>query len=415
MSGIQQWQIDLEVKNVGKASPFYGQQTGAAQTPSVGSNLLPGKPADGNYGNTAIQKANTNTYNPFGANPSVGIYPGGQGAFVPSMPSVTQMAGYNPYGPSAAKTTLPAVQTHQSPDATMARIVNTIDQYKDQISRMSQNIIDQYSQMETKPTPVRTSVLPPSRTAQQQNAFSATAPLLDMGSYKRAGVGSNAPAKPQTLTQAQRTALSGITSAPKKAQMTGPFMASVFGGYGEQDPAQSVLDQTVLNTASQDTTPRSHVYASPEYGYTDKMQFAQGQGLHGYFGDAYDVHPLTADRTKVPIVAVKSGNVVFSGDSGPVYGNVVVIQDMDNPNLHRVYSHQSSNAVKTGDSVWEGQILGNFGATGSENVTGPHLHYETVSGGSFNPQTYQFEGSQPLTPAERTDAFERFARWYGLQ
>lgn len=431
---VAQWQKEMEVRNVGTASPFYAEIMGQQATPVA-------------Y-NTGV-RANV-SYNPFGADPRGNMYPGGQAAFVPSVPSVTQSAGYNPYGhsPHTAKTTLP--QTHQSPDATMARIVNTIDQYKDQIARISQHVIDKYSGVNIKPEPVRASVLPPSRAA-QQSAFSATNPLQDTGVYKRAGVGGNVTQRPQPLTQQQRTALADITTpattlpgiatpkpsskearyfrgAPaidflshiskKKTQPVATLQKELFSGifpnYSGGGNVEPPAKEFVLDTATE-KSPRHHVYFGPEYGYTDQVQFVQSQGLHGDFGAAYDVYPLVDDRTKIPVVAVKSGDVVFAGDTGAVYGNVIIVRDIDNPNIQRVYSHQSSNAVQAGDRVTEGQIIGRFGKTGSVKVTGTHLHYETVAGGQFNSNTFQFEGSQPLTPAERTEAYERLAYWYGLQ
>lgn len=81
---------------------------------------------------------------------------------------------------------------------------------------------------------------------------------------------------------------------------------------------------------------------------------------------------------KAPIGAFVSGVVLYAGNgvSGTGvggYGNVVVIQDKNN--RAHVYAHLDSVAVKRGQAVGQGDIIGNQGATGIR-VTGSHLHYE---------------------------------------
>ena len=54
------------------------------------------------------------------------------------------------------------------------------------------------------------------------------------------------------------------------------------------------------------------------------------------------------------------------------YGNyVVVVHDNGTSTL---YAHMSKRAVKEGQTVTQGQVLGYVGSTGSS--TGNHLHYE---------------------------------------
>ncbi len=76
-----------------------------------------------------------------------------------------------------------------------------------------------------------------------------------------------------------------------------------------------------------------------------------------------------------PIAASDGGKVIFAGRMSGIsasYGNLIMIE---HPNGYRsYYAHLSSFAVKEGDQVYQGQIIGKSGATG--NVTGPHLHFE---------------------------------------
>jgi murein DD-endopeptidase MepM/ murein hydrolase activator NlpD len=71
------------------------------------------------------------------------------------------------------------------------------------------------------------------------------------------------------------------------------------------------------------------------------------------------------------IYAVLPGEVVLSAFSRD-YGNRVVIQHADN--IQTVYAHNSSNVVKVGDVVTQGQLIAHVGTTGRS--TGNHLHFE---------------------------------------
>ncbi|MDX6543479.1 MAG: hypothetical protein QOK32_1082, partial [Gaiellaceae bacterium] len=55
--------------------------------------------------------------------------------------------------------------------------------------------------------------------------------------------------------------------------------------------------------------------------------------------------------------------------------------------LSTCYGHQSSIAVKVGQSVTQGQVIGASGNTG--HSTGPHLHFEVrVNGTPVDPLGY---------------------------
>ncbi|WP_243744925.1 peptidoglycan DD-metalloendopeptidase family protein [Streptomyces hainanensis] len=73
-----------------------------------------------------------------------------------------------------------------------------------------------------------------------------------------------------------------------------------------------------------------------------------------------------------PVVAVRSGTVVWSNDNGGAYGKWLGLR-ADNGRDY-VYCHLSSREVRAGTRVDAGQRLGRVGSTG--NVTGPHLHFE---------------------------------------
>jgi len=72
------------------------------------------------------------------------------------------------------------------------------------------------------------------------------------------------------------------------------------------------------------------------------------------------------------ILSAKSGVVLTSAYNKGGYGNYVVV-DHGNGNT-TLYAHMNSRAVKAGDVVKQGQVLGYVGTTGRS--TGNHLHYE---------------------------------------
>lgn len=84
------------------------------------------------------------------------------------------------------------------------------------------------------------------------------------------------------------------------------------------------------------------------------------------------------------VLATKAGVVITSKLSSS-YGNYVVISH--GPGNTTLYAHMSSRAVKEGDTVTQGQIIGVTGNTGISR--GAHLHYEITENGSrVNPLDY---------------------------
>ena len=88
-----------------------------------------------------------------------------------------------------------------------------------------------------------------------------------------------------------------------------------------------------------------------------------------------------------PILATAEGVVSHSGWT-PHSGNVVVLEH--GCGFSTIYAHNKKNAVKLGQKVKRGEVIGYVGSTG--NSTGPHVHYEVWKDGKHvNPQHY-FKG-----------------------
>lgn len=82
-----------------------------------------------------------------------------------------------------------------------------------------------------------------------------------------------------------------------------------------------------------------------------------------------------------PIRAVGDGTIIMATYNGP-YGNMVKIRH--NGTYQTNYGHMSKFAVKNGDKVKQGEVIGYVGSTGFS--TGPHVHYEMEKNGvKINP------------------------------
>lgn len=87
-----------------------------------------------------------------------------------------------------------------------------------------------------------------------------------------------------------------------------------------------------------------------------------------------------------PIYAASDGRVTYAGRKGG-YGKFVKLNHAGS--LATGYAHMSRIAVRSGQRVRRGQIIGYVGSTGLS--TGPHLHYELYRNGrAINPQSVRF-------------------------
>lgn len=121
--------------------------------------------------------------------------------------------------------------------------------------------------------------------------------------------------------------------------------------------------------------PRS--YTGPSYAgyYLRPVNGVRSQGLHGHNGIDIAAPPGS------PIYAAAAGEVIISSTGGwsGGYGNYVVIKH-DN-GTQTLYAHNSSNAVSSGQTVAQGDVIGYVGSTGRS--TGSHVHFEVR--GAANP------------------------------
>lgn len=120
-----------------------------------------------------------------------------------------------------------------------------------------------------------------------------------------------------------------------------------------------------------------------------------GYRIHPITG-AYSLHngiDLVNGNATTPIFAAAAGEVVIAGSYPDWYGNYVVIKHADG--LYTGYAHQSQLRVSVGDTVNQGQQIGNMGTTGPS--TGPHLHFQFFTNGPW-PNSDDF-----INPREHID------------
>lgn len=79
-----------------------------------------------------------------------------------------------------------------------------------------------------------------------------------------------------------------------------------------------------------------------------------------------------ANHKGTPIFASERGRVIYTGREFKGYGKLVVIEHGNR--WATLYAHLSKIIVKEGDSVNQGQPIGEMGRTG--RATGNHLHFE---------------------------------------
>lgn len=109
---------------------------------------------------------------------------------------------------------------------------------------------------------------------------------------------------------------------------------------------------------------------------------------YGYRRDPFtgmrDHHPAIDISTRAgePVYATAAGRVAAAKRNG-AYGNLVEIEHEESGIVTR-YGHLSTFAVRRGETVQRGDLIGHAGATG--RATGNHVHYEVwVNGRTVNP------------------------------
>ena len=163
----------------------------------------------------------------------------------------------------------------------------------------------------------------------------------------------------QLLQEAQ------IAEAEQLAEASGAKVADLSG------PAPS-FDVPVSGVVTQPFGPTP---------FAQELPLTYNGVFYAHFHTGLDI----AAALDTPVHAAAPGRVVLAASSvdseGNLtgYGNYVVVAHADG--FLTVYAHLDRIAVRAGDSVAQGQVIGLLGSTGSS--TGPHVHFEIRKSGVY--------------------------------
>jgi murein DD-endopeptidase MepM/ murein hydrolase activator NlpD len=121
------------------------------------------------------------------------------------------------------------------------------------------------------------------------------------------------------------------------------------------------------------------IYVATPKGYPVPGEITSGYGKRTdpFSGEAgFHTGVDLSCNAMTPVKATADGVVSHSGWIGNS-GNVVILEH--GCGFSTVYAHNRKNAVKIGDKVKRGDIIGYVGSTGKS--TGPHVHYEVWKDG----------------------------------
>jgi murein DD-endopeptidase MepM/ murein hydrolase activator NlpD len=141
-----------------------------------------------------------------------------------------------------------------------------------------------------------------------------------------------------------------------------------------QDPIREL--RTLLDSQSALLTEIPSVW--PIRGGIGHISMFFGQNENPFSGQYY-IHKgidISTYRSGDPIVATADGQVVTIDFDAEGFGNYVIIKHKHG--YYTRYAHLQKAAVKIGQRVQQGGVIGYIGNTGLS--TGPHLHYEVHIG-----------------------------------
>ena len=120
-----------------------------------------------------------------------------------------------------------------------------------------------------------------------------------------------------------------------------------------------------------------------------------GSGRPGHMHEGQDISAASG----VPVVSPLPGTVAFTDFQKGGAGEYVVINADDGRSLFFAHLLAGSTAVKAGQRVSAGTMIGRVGSTGASS--GPHLHFEIWEGG------WRDRGGRPVDPLPQLKAWAR--------
>ena len=158
----------------------------------------------------------------------------------------------------------------------------------------------------------------------------------------------------------------------RRARKLGVDRGRTSGGAFWAPAADNPADNTAAPPSSPAPAPGGGVCGTTTRPVSGVVTSNFGERRPGHRHSGIDI----AAPTGTPVRAFDCGTVSVAGaQSG--YGNIVCIRHSGS--FSTCYAHLSRFAVRAGQRVASGQVIGYVGCTGT--CTGPHLHFETRVGG----------------------------------
>lgn len=144
--------------------------------------------------------------------------------------------------------------------------------------------------------------------------------------------------------------------------------------------ATPTTEPASTGASSDDGSSVQQVSAPPSGGSAKGLIWPVVGPISSYYGPS---HPLGIDidmfaNPTAPVAAATSGTVIFAGGN-PCCSYGYYVEIMSPAGIETLYGHLSQIDVTVGETVAQGQIIGNIGCTGY--CTGPHLHFEVIDNG----------------------------------
>lgn len=168
-----------------------------------------------------------------------------------------------------------------------------------------------------------------------------------------------------------------ITNLVLDTQQTLLSLSSDIGSLQLQltDTKESIIQYKQLMRTTPSIWPTTSLKLSSQYGYR-KDPFSRRAAFHS----GVDIPGNSSD----PIQAAADG-VVTSAGYDRSYGYNITIKHASGVSTH--YAHMKKLLVENGQTVKQGETIGQLGSTGRS--TGPHLHFEVIkNGATIDPMPY---------------------------
>lgn len=168
----------------------------------------------------------------------------------------------------------------------------------------------------------------------------------------------------------------GAPAGAERARRPAPSRRRLLAGLGA-GLGVALTGAPILSASASAATLKDGRWCNPARGYfPDGGHYGAPRGQYSHAGQDVTNSTGTAVYAAAAGTVIRRGWGVLTGRTG--YGLVI----SHGGGRYTYYGHLSVFRVGSNASVSVGQRIGDMGATG--NVTGPHLHFETHSGGLYD-------------------------------